>query len=95
MTLALLVLLCLEAAGTIVFVILFATRSAWRTTAVGRHLMFYGCALTAIYAGSLVRVVWHVPLSLALLVVLHSIFALAVWHRVRLVIQEQHRPPED
>lgn len=89
------VLLGGEALGTVVFVVVLLMVGGWRSTRVGRHLMFYGVALSAIYLGTFVRVLWRTPLSLALLVALHAAFALACWHRVFLVLKERREDPED
>jgi hypothetical protein len=94
-TTALIVLLCIEAAATLTFLAVYLPRSDWRDNAVGRHLAYYGIALASIYVGTLVRVVWRVPLSLDLLVLLHGLFAAACVHRVVLVVRQQRGDNND
>jgi hypothetical protein len=82
-------LLGVEAVGTVAFLALLLRGGGWRSTRVGRHLVFYGCALSSIYAGTLLRVLWRVPATFVLLLILHGAFAVACWHRVYVILREQ------
>lgn len=65
MTAVILAELALALLAGLAFVVLYAARSPWRTTEMGRHLMAF-MVITAIELGSLLALGlgWHVPLWL-------------------------------
>lgn len=79
------VLLGVEAAGTLTFLVIYLRDGSWRTSAVGRHLAYYGTALLGLYVTTLVsffvRDAWLVVVILGL----HAVFAGVIWQRVWLV----------
>lgn len=85
----LLALLALEGIGTATFTTLYLLRSDWRRSPVGRHLAYYGVTLSALYATTLVVMLWPTLPVVFVLLVMHVCFAAAVWQRVYLVIRQQ------
>jgi hypothetical protein len=84
-------LLVAEAAGTAVFTWLYWRGSEWRTSTIGRHLLAYSAALSALYVATFLAMTWPRWPSIAALLAAHAAFNVAVWHRVVLVVRAQHR----
>lgn len=88
-TIAYLLLVANQLVATIVFVIIYGRASAWRKTAVGRHLMYWAIAAGALDLSWLLLLALKWPWLIYLLFTVQAVFGLLTWQRVRLVWQAQ------
>lgn len=88
LTVVFLALMAGGAAGTCAFVVVY-TRSDWRSSAIGRHLMFYSSALCFLYLASIVSLFVHALWMAFPLLAGHLVFDALIWQRVYLVVKAQ------
>lgn len=91
LTAAFIGLMVLGAIGTGVFAAVYAWRSDWRSTEVGRHLLFYSTVLSCLYVMSIVSFFIHALWMAGPLLVGHAVFDALIWQRVVLVLRAQRR----
>lgn len=86
MAIIVLIALCFLESGA--FVALYARRSAWSSTAMGRHLMAFGAVLTVLFG--MVLAGWVIgPLPRALWVVGLAALAAVLGWRIQLLLRAQ------
>lgn len=88
LTVVFLALMVAGAVGTGTCIVVYR-RSDWRSTSVGRHLMFYMSALLALYVISIVSFFVHALWMAAPLLIGHAVFDGLIWQRVYLVVKAQ------
>jgi hypothetical protein len=88
LTIVFLVLMILGALGTGTFVVVYL-RSDWRSSAIGKHLLFYSAALCVLYVLSIVGFFIHALWLAGPLLIGHAVFDALIWQRVYLVVKAQ------
>jgi hypothetical protein len=88
LTVVFLALMVLGALGTGTFVVVYL-RSDWRSSAIGRHLLFYSAALCFLYLTSIVSFFVHALWMAGPLLIGHAVFDALIWQRVYLVVKAQ------
>lgn len=83
-----LVLVTTQLAGTLTFIVIYR-RSDWRSTPIGRHLMFFSAAAGAVDLSWALLVIAKWSWLIYVLFAAQATFALLIWQRVRLVWQAQ------
>lgn len=80
----------------LVFVVLYATRSPWRQTPIGRSWLLSKTVIVALLTNAIVSVaVGHYPGRFVVWGVLFSVLTVAGAWQVRVLVKLQNRPPCD
>lgn len=79
------ILLVGEFVGLLVFVVMYARRTDWRSSYAGRTLMAWPATLALLFLVSVAARLWPSPAMGWTLAVAHGVFFAAVWNRVRVL----------
>jgi hypothetical protein len=91
LTVAANVLLALAALGCLTFTATYTVKAAWRTTAIGRHMFYFGWAVFGAYSVAVARGVWPDQewLDYVRLLALSTV-VFVFWQRVYLLYRSLH-----
>jgi hypothetical protein len=89
-------MLAAAALGCLTFAVLYTARSAWRTTALGRHMFYFGWAIVLAYLIGVLRTGFPDQDWLAWAVVISRAAVAGVfWQRVYLLWRSLHSDREE
>ncbi len=91
MTAIFIVLAVNQIVATVVFAVCYAAGSAWRSSSIGRHLMFYTVAAASLDASWLLLVTVKQHWLAYVLFAAQLALGLLTWQRVWLVLRAQHK----
>jgi hypothetical protein len=74
--------------GTAVFLYLYLTRANWRTSALGRHMLYFMAALALVLVIRVIGFFWPGMAWLAYVRILtYALLVLVIWQRVFLLVR--------